>query len=221
MTALDPFAHDDGAYVLGALSADESADFEGHLLTCDACMDRVRGLEPLPALLAGLAAGAYDGAQDGPPETLLPDLLRHVGSERRRRHWLTAGLAGLAAACLVALTVVAWPTNHPTTPGSGASAPQAMSAVISSPVRATAALTDVGWGTEIRLSCHYAAGYAPGIDYQLVVFDKKNVPHPAGTWALTPGKVTNFTSGTALPRDQISRVEITLPDNQPILQLTI
>ena len=220
MTALDPFAHDDGAYVLGALSADERAVFERHLVTCPACTDRVRDLAPLPALLAGLPASAYDDAQDGPPATLLPELLRHVRAERRRRHRLTAGLAGLTAACLVALAVIAWPTAHPSAAGSGGSRPQAMSAVIHSPLRATAALTGLSWGTQIRLACDYEAGYTPSVDYQLVVVDKQNVAHPAGSWTLTPGKVTTFTGGIALTRDQIWKVEITV-DDHPILQLTL
>jgi anti-sigma-K factor RskA len=221
VTSFDPFAHYDGVYVLGALSAEERADFEDHLLTCAACTERVRGLAPLPALLAGLAAEVYDVAADDPPATLLPDLLRHVRSERRRRHWLSTSLAGVAAACLVALAVIAWPTGHATTHRVSTSAPQQMSAVISSPVHATAALTDVRWGTKIQLACRYDPGYVSDVDYQLVVIDKHNVAHPAGSWMLTPGKVTNFTGGTALHPDEIARVEIALPNQQPILQLTI
>lgn len=220
MNTLDPFAHDDGAYVLGALSPDERAAFEEHLATCPACTDRVRELASLPALLAGLPASAYTDIEDGPPATLLPALLRHVRSERRRRHWLTTGLAGLAAACLVALAVIAWPTNHSSAPGTGAR-PQAMSPVsVSTSLHATAALTGVDWGTQIRLECRYTAADTPGVDYELVVFDKRNIPHPAGSWKLIPGKVTNFTGGTALPREQISKVQITVGD-RAILQLTL
>jgi hypothetical protein len=217
---LDPFAHDDGAYVLGALSADERAAFEQHLATCPACTDRVRELASLPAMLAGLPAGAYADVQGGPPATLLPDLLRHVRSERRRRQWLTTGLAGLAAACIVALAVIAWPTSHTSAPHPGAR-PQAMSPVsVSTSLHATAALTAVNWGTQIRLECRYNAADTPSVDYQLVVFDKHNAAHPAGSWKLIPGKVTHFTGGTALPRDQISRVEIAVGD-RPILQLRL
>jgi hypothetical protein len=222
VTALDPFAHYDGAYVLGALSDEEHAEFERHLATCAACTDRVHDMGPLPGLLAGLPASAYATDLDGPPATLLRDLLRHVNSERRRRHWLTAGLAGVAAACLVTLAAVLWPTDHAATPGSGAPPPQAMSAVTASPVHATAALTDVRWGTQIRLTCRYDAGqYAPNVSYQLVVIDKHKVAHSAGSWLLTPGRAIQFTGGTALSRDQISKIEITLPNNQPVLQLTL
>jgi putative zinc finger protein len=219
VTTLDPFAHFDGAYVLGALSDAERADFEEHLRTCPACTERVRELAPLPALLAGVPPEAYGGGVDDMPETLLPALLGRVQAERRRRHWLALGLSGLAAACLVALAVIAWPGTNGTT--SGDARPQAMSAVLSTPVHATAALIDVAWGTRIQLKCRYDSRYLPGGEYQLVVVDKQSKKHLAGSWKLAPGEVTTFTGGTALTRDQISKVEITLPDEQPVLQLTL
>ncbi len=221
MTALDPYAHYDGSYVLGALSDEERADFEEHLRTCSACTERVRELEPLPALLAGLPATAYDDSADEVPDTLLPGLLSQVRAERRRRHWVTAGLSGLAAACLVALAVAVWPSgNHPT-PGPGTPRPVAMSAVVSSPVEATAALSDVQWGTRIELACRYESSYFVGSVYHLVVLDKHHVAHAAGSWEILPGKVTKFTGGTALKRDEIAKVEITAADNEPVLQLVL
>jgi putative zinc finger protein len=235
VTTLDPFAHFDGAYVLGALSDAERADFEEHLATCPACTARVRELAPLPALLASLPAEAYVDADDRsydssydssysgeePPETLLPALLARVRGERRRRHRLTLGISGLAAACLVALAVVAWPGGDGPQSGSGPARPQAMSAVISNPVTATAALTEVAWGTRIELACRYDTAYAAGGQYQLVVVDKHSHSHVAGSWKVLPGQVTNFTGGTDLRRDQIAKVEITLPNSQPVLQLTL
>jgi Putative zinc-finger len=223
VTTLDPFAHFDGAYVLGALSGAERADFEEHLRTCPACTERVRELAPLPALLAGVPAGAYeddlDDDFDEMPEALLPSLLGRVQAERRRRHWLAIGVSGLAAACLVALAVIAWPDGAKS--GSGDSQPQAMSAVLATPVHATAALTDAAWGTQIQLECRYDSPYQAGGEYQLVVVDKQRGKHLAGSWTVVPGKVTRFTGGTALTRDQIAKVEITLPDDQPVLQLTV
>ena len=37
-----PFAHDDAAYVLGALSPAERLEFVRHLATCDECSRSVR-----------------------------------------------------------------------------------------------------------------------------------------------------------------------------------
>ena len=46
-----PFAHDDAAYVLGALSPAERLEFERHLGRCDDCTRAVRELAGLPGLL--------------------------------------------------------------------------------------------------------------------------------------------------------------------------
>jgi anti-sigma-K factor RskA len=215
VTTVDPFAHDDAAYVLGALSSDERAAFERHLETCPECTKRVREVASMPALLASVPASAYGDEPDDPPANLLPHLLSRVRFEQRRRRWLTSGLAGLAAACLVALAVVVWPSSSATS----APRPQAMSALVSSPVHATAALSSVAWGTKIDLVCEYYTNPTRQWDYQLVVVDKNNVPHPAGSWKLVPGKVAHFTGGTAVARDQISKVQITVGD-RAILQLT-
>src|SRR5215831_16090276 len=45
---------DDGAYVLGALSPAERADFERHLSTCASCREAVANLAVLPGLLGRL-----------------------------------------------------------------------------------------------------------------------------------------------------------------------
>lgn len=217
MSTVDPFTYDDGPYVLGNLDADERAAFELHLATCEACTERVREVAPLPVLLAAVPASAFVDAVEHPPATLLPGLLHRARFERRRRRWLTSGLAGLAAACLVALAVAVWPSSSS---GPSAPRPQAMSALVSSKVHATAALSSVKWGTKIDLVCEYYTTDAREWDYQLVVLDKNNVAHPAGSWKLVPGKVVHFTGGTAVPRDQISKVQITMGD-RAILQLAV
>jgi anti-sigma-K factor RskA len=45
-----------GPYVLDALTGQERADFERHVLTCDQCREDVRGLREAAALLAAAAA---------------------------------------------------------------------------------------------------------------------------------------------------------------------
>jgi anti-sigma factor RsiW len=49
-----PYLHDDGAYVLGALSPGERARFEHHLAGCAACRNAVAEVAVLPALLGRL-----------------------------------------------------------------------------------------------------------------------------------------------------------------------
>jgi hypothetical protein len=59
-----------------------------------------------------------------------------------------------------------------------------------------------------------------GLPYRLIVIDKSHVKHDAGSWTLVPDEEVSFPAGTAVPKSQILRVQITLPDGSPILQLS-
>jgi hypothetical protein len=63
-----PYAHDDGAYVLGALSPEERARFERHLPTCAACRDAVAEVALLPALLGRVRLADLRLPEGGSPE---------------------------------------------------------------------------------------------------------------------------------------------------------
>ena len=205
---IDPFEMDDAAYVLGALRGAERAAFEAHLSTCPQCTARVAELRKVPAMLAGITEAdlAVDRppAPSGPvPETLLPALLRAVRAHRRRRRGLIAGLASVAAACALALSLVlAWPSGH------SHGAPVAMTAVRPSPVQATAQVDRADWGTSITLVCHYHGSYGDGVEYSLVVVRKDGASQVAGSWELTPGEETTFHGGTAWPKSELAKVEI-------------
>jgi putative zinc finger protein len=213
----DRFVHDDAAYVLGALSDDEQHAFELHLLGCDRCRARVAEVEGLPALLVGVHDG--DFGDEPLPDTLLPGLLRRAGRRRRRRQ-LVGGLAvaAAAAACLVGL-VVGWPFGG----GSATSdlpAARALRPVVTNPVHADARLIAKPWGTEIDLQCRYAEGTKVSLPYRLVVIDRQGRPQDLGSWQLPPDQDIDYTAGTALPADQIARIQVTLANGRPILQLT-
>lgn len=211
----DPFAHLDAAYVLGALEADERADYEAHLAGCPACTSRVSELRPLPALLAGFTAGDFaDG--DQVPDTLWPGLLRRVTRERRRRRWLGAALAAATVASLLTLGFTLLPPSPQHQPPA-----RAMTVLVSSPVQATIAFQAKPWGTEIDLACQYAAtgGRPAGYTYTLVATDRSGTAQTLGTWTLVPG-TTHYVSGTSLPQEQIKTVQIRLSTGAPILQWT-
>jgi hypothetical protein len=216
VTTTDPFEHDDAAYVLGALSGLEREVFEAHMGTCAACTARVNDLAGASTLLASITAADL-AEPDAEPETLVPGLLRRAASARRRQRWLVNGLGGLAAACLIAVAVAVWPTSQV----SDQSPPQAMSAVIATPLHATAALEDRKWGTQINLDCRYIGDgdASTRLTYGLRITDDAGITHELGTWTLQPGIDTTFTSGTALLRDQITSVEIIRPNGTAILQL--
>jgi hypothetical protein len=220
MSNVDPYEHDDAAYVLGALSPTERAAFEEHLLTCDECAARVREIEDVPDLLAGIAATDLVEPPSQLPDTLLPGLLRRASVQRRRQRGLVAGLATVAAACLIALVVAVWPTSS-STPKAQVAAVQQFVPVGTSPIRATAILTQKAWGTGIDLHCHYvSAAIDRSFSYNLIVYDQNDKPQTAGSWTLPPDHNIEFPAGTWLPKDEITKIEITLPDGTPVLRLT-
>lgn len=224
----DPFVHDDAAYVLGALSTDDRERFEAHLVDCAACTARVQEIAGIPALLAGLSAADLVGFEDATegdradpvPDIVLPRLLKEVAARRWRQRWLVGGLAAAVAACLIALTVVLWPAQSSSS--GSPSAERAFSAVVASPVRASATLTAMAWGTEIDVRCHYLPGTAPSpYSYDMWIADRTGHRERVGSWRLPTDKDISFATGTALQQVQISTIDITLSDGEPILRLTL
>jgi hypothetical protein len=213
----DQFVHFDGAYVLGALDDADRHAFETHLQTCPECRARVDELRPTAGLLAGVPLSMLEDSAPM-PDTLLPGLLRKARRERTRRRMLSGSLAAVAAACVTALVVLLWPSGSGSTPGSAA---QALAALRPSPVTATAQLVSRGWGTQIELHCKYSTRVDEYVPYRLVVISKEGRAYPAGTWTLAPGGATDFTSGTALVKNDIARVQVTMADGTPILQLRV
>jgi hypothetical protein len=224
--ASDPFATDAGAYLLGALSAEEEQAFTAHLANCDACTARVAELRPTVGLLANITEADLAGLDEpaAPDASLLPALLQRAAFERRRRRTGVAALGAVAAAAVIALAVVlgTQPWSHSGTRQVTAAAQPMVAVSANSPLTAEAALSSRGWGTEISLDCHYRASAYPeaAATYQLEVVDNANGVHKLGSWTVRPSGDTRFTSGTSLSMDQIHTVRIDLADGTPVLQLT-
>lgn len=226
---VDPFEHDDAAYVLGALSPAERDAFEQHLAGCAACTARVEQLRSTAGLLAAVGAADVSGpaavSGEDPPDDLLPALVGRVEKVRRRQHWVIGTLGGLAAAALVVLGVVLSTSSNNS--NSSTAAAQQMSALTPVPLRATASVTAKPWGTQISLDCSYIAGsgyVAPGgqpAAYALRVTERDGSSHQLGSWTVRAGTETKFTSGTAIATSQIRAVQITLPNGVPVLQLSL
>jgi hypothetical protein len=226
----DEFALYDAAYVLGALSPAERREFEDHLKGCAACASSVGELAGLPGLMSKVSEEQLTAEVEAPPETLLPALARAVRRERGRRR-LTVGAAAAAAACLIAVGAVALtngdsPTRPPvaspsTTPAGTASL--ALSAVVPSPVTASARLVDMAWGTRIDLTCSYSAkGSSPagGCPYALVVIDRSGVAQQVATWKAPPGRKLTVMGATSLARQDIASVEVRTLSGHAILRLS-
>jgi hypothetical protein len=231
------YAHQDGSYVLGALSPAERQEFEQHLSGCAECAQSVRELAGLPGLLSRVDPAVLESppVRHPVPETLLPTLVERVRRTRRRRAFVTAGVAAATVAAIsvgsLALTGTFdddLPTGAPTsTPSVSPTGPvsEAMQPIGSVPVRASLTFESVAWGTRLGLTCTYVSDGgdyepAPEATYVLVVNTRDGRAEPVGTWRATSGTTTRLSAATAADVDEISSVEIQTEMGQPVLRLT-
>ena len=229
----DQFTLYDAAYVLGALSPAERREFEDHLKDCAACSNAVSELAGLPGLMSKVSVEQLTAEVEAPPETLLPSLAREVRRERGRRR-LAVGAAGVAAACLIAVgaavltgpdparpVAVAPSSTPPSAPSSSESL--ALTAVVPSPVSASARLVDMAWGTRIDLTCSYSAkGYSSAVatSYVLVVIDRSGAAQQVATWKALPDREVTLMGATSLARQNIAVVEIRTMSGRALLRLS-
>ena len=223
----DEFALYDAAYVLGALSPAERREFEEHLQSCESCAGTVGELAGLPGLMSRVSIEQLTAEPEPLPETLLPRLARAVGRERRQRR-LVVGAAA-AAACLIAVSGVAIartdsaPPPATTAATQSGSANRAMTAVVPSPVTASARLVDMAWGTRIDLTCSYSSqGRYPatGFPYAMVVIDRRGAAQQVATWKALPDRALTVMGATSNGRQDIAAVEIRTLSGTTLLRLS-
>lgn len=232
-------AHEDAAYVLGALSPEDRVAFERHLPTCADCAQSVRELAGIPGLLARVPVEIVDPDQLPPPvpDTLRPALVRRVRRAQRRRQWVTAGLAGVAAAATVAAVGFATlggddsrpsaaptPTPVPTSAPSTAP-PEAMRPVGDEPISGWVSLTQVGWGTRLDLTCTYAEVSSDYADptwstYSMLVHTADGTVEQVASWKALPGRTMRLSAATSADRDDIVSVEVRTSAGEPVLELS-
>lgn len=234
-----PHAHDDAAYVLGALSPAERLDFERHLDTCEECSRSVRSFAGMPGLLDLVDPGVLaDPPADPPlPATLLPSLTRAVEVRSRRRVRVVAGLAA-ASAAVVALAVpaVLERTDAPGTgPGTSTSSPVSpdggdpvetheMAPLGDVPVEASLGLEPVAWGTRMLLTCTYdkdavEVELPEAVDYLLFVTASDGRSEQVGSWTSLSGATMEVPAATSVPRDDIASVEVRTTGGRVVLRL--
>jgi anti-sigma-K factor RskA len=203
------------AYVLGALTAAERSAFESHLATCADCRQAVSDLAGIPGLLSRVSPD--DLADPVPvPDTLVPRLLREVRRSGRRRRLLVGGVAAAAIVLAAAGTATVVDRSHhqPTQ-----ARQVAMTAVVDSPVTASAALVRRPWGTEITMKCRYADTSEWSRPYALVAVDDSGTSYQIGTWVVGPGKTATMSWSVPVQPDHIDRLEIRLMSGTPLLRL--
>jgi putative zinc finger protein len=228
------FAHDDGAYVLGALSPAERADFEDHLGGCPDCSRGVRELAGLPGLLARVSPELLDEppADQPVPDTLLPRLVGEVRRGQRRRMLLVAG--GAAAATLVVVggwLAVAGVLGEDDEPSVAVAPPSAtatlpvgleMTPVNQDSTEGEVALTQVLWGTRLDLTCTYAEAEpdaGPEPRYAMFVRTRAGREEQVATWRGLPGKTMRLAAATAADRDDITSVEVRTLAGRTVLRV--
>jgi hypothetical protein len=224
-----PFGHDDGAYLLGALSPTERLAFERHLSGCAECTRAVRTFAGLPGLLSRVEPSLLDElmSEEPVPDTLLPSLARQVGRRRRRRTVLAAGLAAAAVVAAVAVTAVVEPLGDDTPAGGPGSvaAPSAvaMAPVGDVPVRAQVAMEQVTWGTRLDLTCTYDPASVddelpPEVDYVLFVSTRDGHLEQVGSWRSVGGKTMRLSAATAADHQEIASVQVRTLDGRVVLE---
>jgi hypothetical protein len=223
--SVDPFAHDDAAYVLGALSPAQRRAFEVHLETCPTCARSVRDIAGLPGLLAGLPAEAYAEPGDLPPvpDTMLPTLLHRVRRERRRTRWLAlAGAAAAAVVLVVALTAAVLGNRSEAPPVASPPPAQTMQQVSQDQLTATVSLQQVAWGTKMHLACRYAGTWVqPGASYALRVHTKDGETQQIATWKALPDKTMQLDAATSVDPVDIDSLDVVLTgSDRPLLTLS-
>ena len=230
-----PFAHDDAAYVLGALPSVERLAFERHLDGCGSCTRALRELAGLPGLLGRVDIDIVEPAPvaESLPDSLLPALLREV-RRTRRRHALAA--VGLAAAVVVGIAPVVasqvggeagTPPAAPssTAPPSGV-APLTLDPIGDVPLRASVTLEPVTWGTRLGLTCTYDRELVeyelpPAVDYTVYVLTSDGRAERVGSWRSVTGRTMRLSAGTAATRADIASVEVRTPDGRVVLKRVV
>ncbi len=220
-------AHEDAAYVLGALSPSDRLAYEEHLATCARCAAAVRELAGMPGLLARLDADEVAGI--GPveplPPSVLPTLLAEAvrGRRTRRARWV-AVTAGAAAAVVAATTVAVQYADRRADdpPASASPAAVEMTQVDQYRLGGSVSLEQVAWGTKLRLRCSYggAPESVPSLPaYALVVHTRDGGEEQVATWRAVAGKATTIDGATATDLAQISRVEVRTVDGLLLLRV--
>lgn len=227
MSEHDRFATWDGAYVLGALSAADRAEYERHLDDCALCRAAVAELAPTAGLLSRLSperarAIDADGATlPAAPIAPHPALRGRVVQTARRRRRRVAALWIGAVAALLAVVAVPSVLALTSTPTTTVGTVYALDDVAGAPLEASVKLTPVAWGTRIDLVCQYTGEVldAPpgGWPYALAVTDDSGATTMLSTWRAGPGSKTELSAGTDVSASRIDSIEIRTVDGDRVV----
>ncbi|WP_229866733.1 anti-sigma factor family protein [Sinomonas cellulolyticus] len=195
----DSLRVDLGAYVLGALTPEETRAVEGHLAVCAECRAELASLETLPALLDAVPGARAEEialrgshSREPAPGALPRELLARVARRRRAR---TAGWAGALAAAAAAFFVAGAALGPVLGPGHGPAAQPSPSTTASASAQTPSqtltltsadgahvdlALVHKAWGTELDLTCR---GMPSGGVFTVWVVGSDGAAQQAASWS--------------------------------------
>jgi hypothetical protein len=226
--------HDDGAYVLGALSPAERAAYERHLATCSFCREAVADIAVLPGLLGRLDPAEFAKLLDptltslpSPEHNRMPDLVTAAQTTRRqerkkfRVRVLSTALAAAVVALIVGVGAVFWVGGPGNSRGTTPTGPTvAMSSIsAASPITAELGMVAGGGGTKITLDCIYAksADYNQPYTIRLMAYGPDNEAEQLGSWTALPGTEFTMNGVTHFAKNVLSRLELVRNDGKALL----
>ncbi|GAA1264109.1 hypothetical protein GCM10009609_29110 [Pseudonocardia aurantiaca] len=206
-----------GAYLIGSLAPAERAVVERHLATCERCRAELADLAPLPGLLGRLDADEARNQTLTPSPDLLPRALEAVRRERAAdRHTLRRwriGTAVAAAAAVVAVAIAMAPAVLP-----GPTAAPAVPFTVAAGVTAagSGSMESRGWGTALQLDL---TGLPPASGYQAYVTARDGHGEVAASWGPTPSGRAVVSGATAIPRADLTSIQVRTMDGRELLNL--
>lgn len=213
MTRCVDVTHSLGAYVVGAIDAQERADVEAHLATCPSCRDELASLAALPGLMSRLTV---DEVLEGPPAmdgAMLERLLAAAARERRaarQRRWLSVAAAvviaaGASTAGVAAYGAATGPHWHTVNASAG-------------PVHVKVELAGNASGTQLRL---HLSGVPAEERCSLVAVSDTGVREVAGWWEATYDGTAAVRGTTSIDYHHLAKLVIQTDDGRQLVSAPV
>jgi len=224
--------HDDGAYVLGALSPAERTAYERHLATCSFCREAVADIAVLPGLLGRLDPAEFAKLLDPTltvpePQRLsrMPDLVTAAQTTRRRERKklrvrvLSTALAAAVVALIVGVGLVFWTGMGARTTGDHGQTVAMAPVDKQTQLTADLSLTGLAGGTKVNVEC--VSKYSQPYTVRLMAYGPDNEAEQLGSWMPLPGAEFTMSAVTHFAQGALARLELVRNDGKVLLAYNV